>query len=364
MKVSSSCLSLLLALSLGKERRRGCGPGGDSLLVGVLAASTEPIPPGRKSAASAEVNRYQGLDPPPLLQQRRQLLIGGETAPENRYPYYVSLQHYCGGALIAPDIVLTAGHCKPGRHDRVRVAVKRYIYPPLDDDGEEDAGSGHMTEGSRRDDPNVVYEEIVESHRHPDWSDPGDDDFVHDFSLLKLAPSRHRQDRYNAHRERRADRIVVRINRDPTVPLVGQVVRVLGAGDTVPGENSRSNILQQVDLQAVSNLDCDASYSVDRNLSYGGRIHPSHLCTGYGTNNTKDACDYDSGSPIVVVNNDRKWTVGGAEAGGGAGGGALPTRNEGNHHNDLLVGLVSWGEDCADPDFPGKYGREYIVFPM
>ena len=43
----------------------------------------------------------------------RNLIIGGDEAEEDRFPYMVSLQdestHYCGASLIAPDVVLTAG---------------------------------------------------------------------------------------------------------------------------------------------------------------------------------------------------------------------------------------------------------------
>ena len=47
----------------------------------------------------------------------RNLIIGGGTAEENRFPYYVALKDnnrdiQCGGTLIAPDIVLTAAHCR------------------------------------------------------------------------------------------------------------------------------------------------------------------------------------------------------------------------------------------------------------
>ena len=39
-------------------------------------------------------------------------IIGGSKAATSRFPYLVSLQdsfgHYCGGALVAPNIVLTA----------------------------------------------------------------------------------------------------------------------------------------------------------------------------------------------------------------------------------------------------------------
>ena len=41
----------------------------------------------------------------------RQLIIGGEVAAAGDYPYFT---HYdtpgCGGAIIAPDVVLTAAH--------------------------------------------------------------------------------------------------------------------------------------------------------------------------------------------------------------------------------------------------------------
>ena len=43
-------------------------------------------------------------------------IIGGQNAIRGRYPYIVTLVDstgtlYCGGTLIAPDVVLTASHC-------------------------------------------------------------------------------------------------------------------------------------------------------------------------------------------------------------------------------------------------------------
>lgn len=41
-------------------------------------------------------------------------VIGGTVTDPGRYPYQVSIGRYCGGFLVAPDLVLTAAHCAGG----------------------------------------------------------------------------------------------------------------------------------------------------------------------------------------------------------------------------------------------------------
>jgi Trypsin len=42
---------------------------------------------------------------------RRNLIIGGNAAKPGDYPYFAHFEGIsCGGSLIAPDVVLTAGH--------------------------------------------------------------------------------------------------------------------------------------------------------------------------------------------------------------------------------------------------------------
>ena len=48
-------------------------------------------------------------------------IIGGKEAVAGKFSYVVSLAdnigHFCGGSLIAPDVVLTAAHCQGGSYN-------------------------------------------------------------------------------------------------------------------------------------------------------------------------------------------------------------------------------------------------------
>ena len=72
------------------------------LLVGAVAAVAAGVPSPQ----------------PPVLE-----VVGGVVAPPGKFPWMVRLSMGCGGALTAPRVVLTAGHCVDGTGDTESIKV-------------------------------------------------------------------------------------------------------------------------------------------------------------------------------------------------------------------------------------------------
>lgn len=106
---------------------------------------------------------------------------------------------------------------------------------------------------------------------------------------------------------------------------VGSGVQVAGWGKTESGDTSTT--LRKVDLKLVRRSTCNSA------PSYNGRITPRMLCAGIAEGG-KDACQGDSGGPLTVTTGER---------------------------TPRLIGVVSWGEGCAQPDKYGVYGRLIAV---
>lgn len=111
--------------------------------------------------------------------------------------------------------------------------------------------------------------------------------------------------------------VTLMLNTDASTPSPGQDLTTLGFGLTSPGGRP-SSTLRDVVIPAVSTSECSDAY--------GFEIPNTMLCAGAGG---KDACRGDSGGPLVIRNGD----------------------------NHILAGVVSWGEGCADANFPGVYAR-------
>ncbi|XP_039541726.1 trypsin isoform X4 [Pimephales promelas] len=95
---------------------------------------------------------------------------------------------------------------------------------------------------------------------------------------------------------------------------------VSGWGKLNSGDTSIPNTLQEVQIPIVSNIVCNAAYR--------GSITSNMLCAGVNEGG-KDSCQGDSGGPLVSKNGSQ-W---------------------------IQSGIVSFGQGCALPNFPGVYAR-------
>lgn len=100
------------------------------------------------------------------------------------------------------------------------------------------------------------------------------------------------------------------------------LLTTIGFGTTSAG-GSISNVLLEVGVEYVPSYICESAYN-----NYGYPITPRMICAG-GLED-RDSCQGDSGGPLFVRGSDP--------------------------HQDVHVGITSWGIGCAD-GYPGVYAR-------
>ncbi|KAK7604280.1 hypothetical protein V9T40_004553 [Parthenolecanium corni] len=102
---------------------------------------------------------------------------------------------------------------------------------------------------------------------------------------------------------------------------VGKTATLAGWGTLEEG-GKPACILRTVRVPIIDNAKCAASYPE-------GMVTENMMCAGYDEG-LKDSCQGDSGGPLMTERTDKRFE---------------------------LTGVVSWGNGCARPKYPGVYTR-------
>ena len=252
--------------------------------------------------------------------------MGGVETEVNEYPWQVALiyhpfstvETYCGGSLISNHWILSAAHCTNGKGDV--------------EDWHSSLGE-HDYESSTETDHIIVDIELILDH--PEY-EPMTANF--DFTLIKL---KNLVD-FSIHPHIRP--ICLPSNDDNTYSNFVATVTGWGA---ISSDGPNSNTLLEVDVNVMSNDECKNDFGYK---PY--EITEQMLCANV-EGGGKDACQGDSGTRFICCFcflNDVENT-----------GGPLVTSETGNGmtagQNYELIGVVSWGEGCAEAKHPGVYAR-------
>jgi len=223
----------------------------------------------------------------------------GQKCNSGPLPWQVGLtspgrtKPWCGGTLINSRYVLSAAHCL--EDPRRRKAGKLIVT----------LGDQDWSVSGEWPDMQVGVEKVT---LHPKFRQGALFNF--DFAIIKLnRPIDFEQ--YDWIRPA----CLPNDNRD----YVNQIATVSGWGVTDPDTRRQSTVLQSVEVDILSMSDCLKGYN-------SKDITPNMICARAPG---ADACYGDSGGPLTI------------QQGGRA----------------VLVGVVSWGLECARPQWPGVYSR-------
>jgi len=240
-----------------------------------------------------------------------QKIVGGVYAKQGAWPWAVIIgrvldtagrfQVICGGTLVDRDTVLSAAHC----FDQVAGLASANVVR---------LGEHNITVGAQDGALGVVDIEISSVTQHPSWNSLT---LSHDIAVVKLAKNvTYSQDispaclpdEYSG-----LDLPSLVTERNPAI--------IVGWGATQTGGRPETT-LKQTSVAILQQDSCKQTYS-----EVGVDISSKQLCAG---SQGRDTCSGDSGGSLLSNRVGGKYAV---------------------------VGITSFGVECARPDFPGVYTR-------
>uniref|UniRef100_A0A3Q2XA31 Transmembrane serine protease 5 n=1 Tax=Hippocampus comes TaxID=109280 RepID=A0A3Q2XA31_HIPCM len=207
---------------------------------------------------------------------------------------YYSNRHTCGGSIITSQWIVTAAHCVHKLPQVSSWAVHTGVVTRSLPKTTEP--TGHAVE-------KIVYNKNYNHVSHDS-----------DIALMKLRTPLNFSDTVRP----------VCLPQFDYDPPGGTQCWISGWGYTQPDGGEEGVTLRQTSapVPIISTNKCNSS------CMYNGEITPRMLCAGYSEGKV-DACQGDSGGPLVCQD-DNVWR---------------------------LMGVVSWGNGCAEPNHPGVYTK-------
>ena len=215
-------------------------------------------------------------------------IIGGHETERDAWPWMAILvepdvfplsnAQYCGGTLIAPGWVITAGHCVKDRRN-------------LDLDPEEIEVVMGIHDMKNDQEDRIRVRRIISHSSYNRFTE-----FNFDIALLELQ------------RETYSYETVSLLTED--IPLEGKEALVLGWGDTYKPDTGK---LQEVTVPVVSNAECNRAHLATGDY-YEDPVTENMMCAGKAG---KDSCVGDSGGPLLVKDESGTWIQAGLVSWGG-----------------------------------------------